>query len=249
MTQGSFSSQALETYEALIADTFSLDFSEAQVYDFTRCVRPDGSSYGSRGKCRKGTEQAKEGRQRPAMIYGKEETPSEREEQVKKVKAREEAEKASQAKSDAFKKKTRKMAEELFAKTGAERDGSTRTENLIEGIRSDIIRLVEYPRPTESSRLVHAGDLEGILSHAKKVVDGGRGQKEHIKSAVAEERKRINAERAKLKMDKKKGGASEAETARALSDQKYYHDKELARVKFAAEREWNALFSLLRAGR
>lgn len=32
-------------------------------YDFTRCVRPDGSVYGSRGKCRKGTEAgpAKEG--------------------------------------------------------------------------------------------------------------------------------------------------------------------------------------------
>lgn len=29
-----------------------------EVYDFTRCVRPDGSVYGSRGKCRKGVEQA-----------------------------------------------------------------------------------------------------------------------------------------------------------------------------------------------
>ena len=29
-------------------------------YDYTRCVRPDGSAYGTKGKCRKGTEQAKE---------------------------------------------------------------------------------------------------------------------------------------------------------------------------------------------
>lgn len=28
-------------------------------YDFTRCVRPNGSVYGSRGKCKKGTMQAK----------------------------------------------------------------------------------------------------------------------------------------------------------------------------------------------
>ncbi len=28
-------------------------------YDFTRCVRADGSAYGTRGKCKKGTEQAK----------------------------------------------------------------------------------------------------------------------------------------------------------------------------------------------
>ena len=35
-------------------------FSEAEKWEFTRCVRPDGSAYGSRGKCRKGSEQAKE---------------------------------------------------------------------------------------------------------------------------------------------------------------------------------------------
>ena len=34
-------------------------FSEAEKWEFTRCVRPDGSAYGSRGKCRKGSEQAK----------------------------------------------------------------------------------------------------------------------------------------------------------------------------------------------
>lgn len=28
-------------------------------YDFTRCVRPDGSVYGTRGKCKKGSEGAK----------------------------------------------------------------------------------------------------------------------------------------------------------------------------------------------
>jgi hypothetical protein len=59
MQQGTFSNVSLKTYEALVADTFSLDFSEAQVYDFTRCVRPDGSAYGTPGKCKRGTEQAK----------------------------------------------------------------------------------------------------------------------------------------------------------------------------------------------
>lgn len=29
-------------------------------FDFTRCVRPDGSAYGTRGKCRKGSQQEKE---------------------------------------------------------------------------------------------------------------------------------------------------------------------------------------------
>jgi hypothetical protein len=59
MMHGHFSNESLEAYEALIADKVSLDFSEAQVYDFTRCVRPDGSAYGTGGKCRKGTREDK----------------------------------------------------------------------------------------------------------------------------------------------------------------------------------------------
>jgi hypothetical protein len=32
------------------------------VWEFTRCVRPDGTAYGTAGQCRKGTEQLKEGK-------------------------------------------------------------------------------------------------------------------------------------------------------------------------------------------
>jgi hypothetical protein len=35
----------------------SLDLTESLLFDFTRCVRPNGTAYGTRGKCRKGTEQ------------------------------------------------------------------------------------------------------------------------------------------------------------------------------------------------
>lgn len=44
---GSFSEASLEVLRS--------------IYDFTRCKRPDGSIYGSRGKCRKGTETVAEG--------------------------------------------------------------------------------------------------------------------------------------------------------------------------------------------
>lgn len=46
--QGSFSEEALQQCEALLRAT----------YDYTRCVRPDGSAYGTGGKCRKGVEKA-----------------------------------------------------------------------------------------------------------------------------------------------------------------------------------------------
>ena len=46
-------------------------------YDFTRCVRPDGSAYGTGGKCKKGAEQAKQ----PAEKKAK--TSKERKEAIK----------------------------------------------------------------------------------------------------------------------------------------------------------------------
>lgn len=45
--QGSFSKDALDTFDTLVRRTESLQYSET--YDFTRCVRPDGSSYGTGG--------------------------------------------------------------------------------------------------------------------------------------------------------------------------------------------------------
>lgn len=64
--------QYLYTEAEKIKESLGLDFSESAVdefpfieealttllssYDFTRCVRPDGSVYGTRGKCRRGTE-------------------------------------------------------------------------------------------------------------------------------------------------------------------------------------------------
>lgn len=47
--QGFFSEEALEQCEALLGAT----------YDYTRCVKPDGTTYGTSGKCRKGVEISK----------------------------------------------------------------------------------------------------------------------------------------------------------------------------------------------
>ena len=54
--KGSFSEDALEQFARLAAEKQGLDFAEGEVYDFARCVRSDGSFYGTGGKCRKGTE-------------------------------------------------------------------------------------------------------------------------------------------------------------------------------------------------
>lgn len=53
MITGNFSEDCLLQYQSLLAASLRTeadDFSEG-TYDFTRCVRPDGSFYGSRGEC------------------------------------------------------------------------------------------------------------------------------------------------------------------------------------------------------
>ena len=57
---GGFTEEALAAYQKALAEGEGVEFSEGNTYDFTRCVRPDGSAYGTGGKCRKGTEGAKE---------------------------------------------------------------------------------------------------------------------------------------------------------------------------------------------
>lgn len=47
---GSFSDKHLNTYQDLLQELYSKDLEE--VYDFARCVRPDGSTYGTKGRCK-----------------------------------------------------------------------------------------------------------------------------------------------------------------------------------------------------
>ena len=54
--KGSFSEKSLAQFAELAAATLPSDFAEGDSYDFTTCIRPDGSAYGTSGKCRKGTE-------------------------------------------------------------------------------------------------------------------------------------------------------------------------------------------------
>jgi hypothetical protein len=55
---GQFSDETLSKYVSLVEERVGLSFSEIEPYDFARCMRSDGSIYGSRGQCRKGTEVA-----------------------------------------------------------------------------------------------------------------------------------------------------------------------------------------------
>jgi hypothetical protein len=53
---GNFSPEAIEAFTEIVGEE---NFSEG-LFDFTRCVRANGTAYGTKGKCKSGSEQAKE---------------------------------------------------------------------------------------------------------------------------------------------------------------------------------------------
>ena len=56
--KGHFSEESLSQFVKLAYAETSQNFSEEDFFSFTRCVRPNGTAYGTGGKCRKGTEEA-----------------------------------------------------------------------------------------------------------------------------------------------------------------------------------------------
>ena len=55
---GHFTEESLQKFNTMCAE--GVDFGESPVYDFTRCVKPNGEAYGTDGRCRAGTQEVKE---------------------------------------------------------------------------------------------------------------------------------------------------------------------------------------------
>ena len=51
MQTGEFSEESLNIYQTLLHSCAELLGDQAGVYDFARCIRPDGTAFGTRGKC------------------------------------------------------------------------------------------------------------------------------------------------------------------------------------------------------
>jgi len=56
---GNFSEEALHRYAELCAEKQGTNFAEGDTYDFTRCVKPSGEAYGTRGNCKAGKREDK----------------------------------------------------------------------------------------------------------------------------------------------------------------------------------------------
>jgi hypothetical protein len=68
---GSFSEEALAQFQELCAQNQSSDFSEGETYDFTRCMRRDGTFYGTSGSCKTGSQAGAKEKKAPKTEGGR----------------------------------------------------------------------------------------------------------------------------------------------------------------------------------
>jgi hypothetical protein len=59
--RGGFSEESLDLYQSLVQLYTESGEDYEGVYDFTRCIRPDGSIYGTKGRCTPPNKPAPEG--------------------------------------------------------------------------------------------------------------------------------------------------------------------------------------------
>lgn len=239
---GHFSEKALQQFAEMAAESHYVSFSESETYDFTRCVRPNGTAYGTRGKCRKGTEQAARLEKEIPGIGGnfhvpgraKSESPAEEKARIAEVAKR-------QSSAKARKESLRRFDESIAKMAGQHSKGTGRN---VDDTKDDLMTAHSAGRGSKTSKLIESGNLSAVLQHAQEVTKGGI--EAHIKSRVQEQRERQKAEDRQRVQALKESGATPEEMARSKSDAQFYNKRELKRTKVQAESEFNALRRLAR---
>jgi len=187
---GYFSQEAMETFTKSVGKE---NFSEG-LFDFTRCIRPDGSAYGTGGTCRKGTEgkvplhQHEKGSSEP--------TPLER--GLAKLKRLE-----------------RRINDPDYSPTDAEMERYGRLKNAIEGARASSEKKDKQINiPTKSPAFLES-DLRKITNNPKASKRDFKDVLDEVQDKIEEVKATIGTGRTMLGI--LRGGLNEAsETAKKL---------------------------------
>ena len=189
--KGSFSEDALEQFARLAAEKQGLDFSEGEVYDFARCVRSDGSFYGTGGKCRKGTEAGDKEEEAPKTKGGKKRRATA--EAKKEAKAASRA--AAGAKVSANAARTRALKEELEKIKDKMKGASPEEQNrLIQGAMD---------RATERSKVTATPGMAAKVKAAKEKLKAEKAANGGKRTDRLQEERRLERNRQQREMDRK----------------------------------------------
>jgi hypothetical protein len=258
--QGGFSEEAFEKYQRLLSEQENVEFSEGETYDFTRCMRPDGTFYGTRGKCKKGSEAG------AAPVKAKSAKPATRDEKVGALREKVAALKGSgdkkklaEARGDLQGQERMRKIEAQAKKEGKPVDQVIRERNesadkkIKERIRA------EYPnmfgpgrRDKELDRQVVGGQKAAAAAKAKlaaepKKPEAARPSKEEldrrVEAMIKEENRRKggqSAEKPKRKLaTSQETRAAWQEAEKAVKDAKAEYARVKAETKGDKSREAN----------
>jgi len=237
---GSFSDEALEQFAQLAAQTQAADFSEGATYDFTRCVRPDGSFYGTRGKCRKGAEAG--AKETPAKPVTRDEKVTSLRAKVKEALAKGATRKQlAGVRGDLQGQERMRKIEEQAKKQGKTRDEVIRERNdaahkkIMARIAERYPQLATKPKPQQAN----SAELKATWGEAQKAVKAAKAEEARVrvetkgdKSPEANKRRQAagqaldKAERAALKMQDRFFAASKRESAKAMTPEQRKLERE-----------------------
>jgi hypothetical protein len=223
---GAFSEAALEAYQKAVAEKEGVDFAEGEVYDFTRCMRADGSIYGTRGKCKKGSEAgAKE--PKAAKPATRDEKVGALREKVAALKASGDKKKLAEARGDLQGQERMRKIEGKAAKEGKTPDDVIRERNAAADKKVKARLREKYPQLAGGAeakpkrKLATSAEAKSAWQETQNAAKAAKAEVSRVKA----ETKGDKSPEAKERLRKALDAQDKAETMAVRASDKYFAAK------------------------
>jgi hypothetical protein len=250
--KGFVSEEALAEYSRLAAEKLGVDFAEGDTYDFTRCMRPDGTFYGTRGKCKKGSEAgAAPAKEKSAKPVTRDEKVGALREKVAALKGSGDKKKLAEARGDLQGQERMRKIEAQAKKEGKPVDQVIRERNeaadkkIKERIRAEYPNMVSPAKEGAAKRkLATSEEARAVWKETEKAVKSAKAEYARVKSETKGDKspeankRRLaagaaldKAERLALKASDKFGAASRRESKAAMTPEQRKQEREWQKTK------------------
>jgi hypothetical protein len=217
---GGFSEEALQLFQ-LAASEQSYEFSESEgTYDFTRCMRADGSFYGTRGSCKKGSAAGAKEKEAPKTEGGRKRSAT----AAAKAAGAAERKAAGAAKRSATAGRARLLQEELEKVKDKMRGADSETQNRL---------LKEASAAADKRHAAGEGAKTKTEGAAPKPARKPRATTAETKPAWQETEKAVKAAKAELK---KVGAETKGDKSPEAQKRRLEAGRALDRAERAAEK-------------
>jgi hypothetical protein len=232
-------------------------------FEFTRCVRPNGTAYGTGGTCRKGTEQKKTTGDRRlereiplantpfntlnVPVNKPERSPEQIQKDIERNKKQNDSMKKREEEKKALEEVKTDMAKKVLKITGYKTDTPEKEKNMLDNVK-DTLSEIYLTGLGGGTELVKKGDLKGLINYAREA--RSKGEKEHIAPLIKAERESqktlLKRRLEELQVEQPGASIKELKESKSMANLKYDVDKDLKRVKALGQRQYQYLSAFIR---